>query len=92
MRVNTQNTAPLNIHNNNIEEVTEFSYLLTVIILNEGTEQNVEEIIRKAKQASGLLYKVLRSSNIILFNSNVTSVLLYGCETWKMTRSISTKL
>lgn len=33
-----------------------------------------------------------RSTKLRIYGSNVTSVLLYGCEIWKMTKSVSAKL
>jgi hypothetical protein len=44
------------------------------------------------------LYRIWKNKNIrlktklIIFNSNVKAILLYGCETWKVTSSITQKL
>jgi len=54
----------------------------------------VAERIKKAQGAFGTLNTVWRSSassnntKIRIFNTNVKSVPLYGCETWKLTKTI----
>lgn len=75
-----------------------FCYLGSVLTPTGGTDDDVDGRIKKAKGAFAQLTPIWRS-NIIsrdlklrIFVSNVKSVLLYGCETWKVTKSISTKL
>jgi hypothetical protein len=54
--------------------------------------------IKKANVAFVQLYRVWKDKNIRIktklqiFNSNVKAILLYGCETWKVTNSITQKL
>jgi hypothetical protein len=54
--------------------------------------------IKKANGAFVQLYSVWRNHNISkgvkiqIFNTNVKSVLLYGCETWKTTNQITRRL
>jgi hypothetical protein len=52
--------------------------------------------VKKANGAFMELYPVWRNkivrTNLQLFNTNVKSVLLYGCETWKITKLVSTSL
>jgi hypothetical protein len=53
----------------------------------------VEERIKKARGAFGMLNIVWRATaysnntKIRILNTNVKPVLLYGCETWKLTKS-----
>lgn len=60
--------------------------------------EDVKVRINKARQAFGSLREVWRSTvlsqniKLRLFNSNVISVLLYGSETWLVTKAIVTKL
>ena len=74
-----------------LEEVGSFCYLGSVIDGKGGTEADIKARIGKARAAFTQLGKVWRATKISkktklrLFNSNVKSVLLYGCETWKAT-------
>ena len=81
-----------------IEEVDEFCYLGSIISKDGGASKDIESRIKKARQAFGCMTGVWRSSQISrnlklkLFRSNVISVLLYGCETWKVTTNTTHKL
>jgi hypothetical protein len=61
---------------------------------NGGTEEDVASRIKKANVVFVQLYPVCRNHNISkgvkirIFNTNVKSVLLYACETWKITNQI----
>jgi hypothetical protein len=60
------------------------------------TEVNTR--INKAKHAFALLRplwrlkEISRNTKLRTFNTNVKSVLSHGCETWKITQTISHKL
>jgi hypothetical protein len=62
---------------------------------DEGVETNVNIDITKAKSAFALLRPLWRSKEISrntklkIFNTNVKSGLLYGCETCEITLTIS---
>jgi hypothetical protein len=62
-----------------------------------GSETDVNIRIIKAKGAFALLRPLWRSKEISrntklrIFNTNIKSVLLYGCETWKITQTVSHK-
>ena len=62
------------------------------------SEPDVKRRISKASQAFSMLKniwkskKLSRNTKIRIFRSNVVSVLLYGCESWKVTTSISRML
>ena len=74
-----------------LEEVESFTYLGSVIDVKGGTEADITARIGKARSAFTQLQNIWRAKNISqkikvrLFNSNIKSVLLYGCETWKAT-------
>ena len=59
------------------------------------SEPDVKRRISKASQAFSMLKniwkskKLSRNTTIRIFRSNVVSVLLYGCESWKVTTAIS---
>ena len=59
---------------------------------------DIESRIKKARSAFGILSPVWRNANLStglklrLFKSNVVSVLLYGCCTWKVTSIVTSRL
>ena len=98
LRANTKHHETLKLQGNEIEDVEEFTYLGSIVDSKGGTERDVKARIGKARTAFTLLAKIWKARNISLktklriFNSNVKSVLLYGAETWKLNKSIITKL
>ena len=97
MRINSINEAPIKLDNEDIENVASFTYLGSVIAVDGGTERDVLVRIGKARTAFLLLRPVWRSKEISLrtklriFNSNVKTVLMYGAETWRVTKNITDK-
>ena len=73
-------------------------YLGSVASVKGGTEEDVASRIKKANGVFVQLYPVWRNHNISkgvkirIFNTNIQSVLLYACETWKTTNKIVRKL
>ena len=98
LAVNTQNATKLKISNEELEEVSSFNYLGSVITKKGGTEEDVKTRIGKATGAFNSLSNVWNSkriktnTKIKIFKSNVMSVLLYGCESWKTTKDVTKKL
>ncbi len=70
-----------------VERVREFIYLHSVASTTGGTEEDTAARIRKSNQAFAILKAKLR-----IFNTKMKSVLLYGSETWWMTRSLGNKI
>jgi len=74
-----------------LENVSEFTYLGAVVNKTGGGTADLQSRIHKATGTFRLLAKVWRSKAINhkiklkIFKSNVMSVLLYGCETWTLT-------
>jgi len=66
--------------------------------VRRGTDEDVASRIKKANGVFVQLYPVWRNLNISkevklrIFNTNVKSVLLYACETWKTTNQITRRL
>ena len=94
-RIHTPINQPLLLNDQQIEQVSEFPYLGSIISKdNGGTYRDVAERIKKAWGAFGTLNTVWRSTaysnntKIRIFNTNIKSVLLYGYETWKLTKTI----
>lgn len=91
MRLNTNNEQPFKLLDKPLDDVESFCYLGSIIDKSGGSSADILNRIIKATQAFGALDRIWRSSNISvrtkikLFNSNVKSTLLYGCETWNLT-------
>ena len=98
MRIAMNNKEPLRIQNETIERETQFKYLWSIIDNPAGMEADVTARIRKAQTAFSALNKIWQSSTystqikLHIFNTNMKVVLLYGCETWKISKSITAKL
>ena len=98
MKMNTNNSDPVIINNQHIEEVDEFTYLGSKVSANGDSGKDVQARLAKANQAFDSLNAVWKSkqlrvkTKIRIFKSNVLGVLLYGSECWKMTKEICKKL
>ena len=91
MRINANNANKTKIRGAELEDVTQFTYLGSVISTTGGTDEDIQARKRKAQQAFAILKPIWRNKSlrtatkIRIFNSNVKSVLLYGSETWRIT-------
>lgn len=98
MRLNTSDAMPIYINGEAVERVDRFTYLGCVVDPTGGADGDVEARINKARAAYGQLKPVwmstviTRRTKIKMFNSNVKSVLLYGCETWFVRNDITSRL
>ncbi|RUS72754.1 hypothetical protein EGW08_019489 [Elysia chlorotica] len=98
MRVNNKQHAPIQLHQENIKEVDKFVYLGSIVSKDGGTDEDIRSRINKARHAFRTLRSVWSSSalaqhgKIRIFSSDVKSVLLYGSETWRTTKTNTQKL
>ena len=98
MHINNKQADPLWLHQENINEVEKFVYLGSVVNKDGGTEEDIRCRINKARYAFNTLRQIWRSialsvrNKIRIFNTNVKSVLLYGSETWDVTKISTQKL
>ena len=98
MRVNKANIHKFRLEETEIEELGSSVYLGSVVSVNGATEEDGASRIKKANGVFVQLYAVWRNCNISrrgkvrIFNTNVKSVLLYACETWKTTNQITRRL
>ena len=98
MGLNSKSNEHISITNRDLEDVTSFTYLGSVINITGGTDEDVLARIGKARSAFNILGNIWRSREITtatkirIFNSNVKPVLLYGSETWRMTENTVSKL
>ena len=76
-----------------IEDVNTFIYLGAILNTTGGTNEDIRRRLGLAKITYNKLTPIWNNSQISkrtkfrLFNSNIISVLLYGSETWKMTKN-----
>ena len=81
-----------------VDEVYHFTYLGSKVSTSRDGGEEILVPISQASQAFPSLQGIWRSKNISqktkiqFFKSNVLSTLLYGAESWKMTKTISHKL
>jgi hypothetical protein len=98
MRVNPKNKDRFCLEGREIVEVNKFCYLGCMVSLDGGANEDVINRIIKDKGAFAQLrsirtsHQIHKRTKIRIFKSNVMSVLVYGCETWKITQDIINKL
>ena len=96
--MNTTANAPVTVGGEPVREVESFVYLGSVVDQQGGTDRDVTARIGKARAAFVMLKSIWASGGISMrtklriFNSNVKSVLLYGCETWRTTQTMQQKI
>lgn len=98
MRLNAGSRDPILLRGSPLKEVDTFTYLGSVVNIQGGTDEDVKVRIQKARSAFAILKNIWSSrmirnkTKIMIFNSNVKSVLLYGAETWRTTKGNIKKL
>ena len=98
MRINNRQQDPVQLHQEDIKEVDKFVYLGSIVSKDGGTDEDIKSHINKARHAFTTLRPIWRSTalslhnKIRIFNTNVKSVLLYGSETWRVTKTNTHKL
>ena len=70
MRINTSRTEPIRLGDNEIEDVTSFTYLGSIVDTTGGTDQDIKIRIGKARTAYILLRKIWNSRGTIKTNKN----------------------
>ncbi|PVD38724.1 hypothetical protein C0Q70_01345 [Pomacea canaliculata] len=95
MRANARVQGSIKLNGKEIEEDS-FTYLGSK--MSGDAEVEIRARLAKASQAFASLRSTWKAKNISqiiklrIFKSNVISTLLYGSESWKMTKTISNKL
>jgi len=98
MGVNPNSQMSLFVNGQQIETVSTFTYLGSIVDEKGGTDSDVLSRINKSRAAFASLRPVWRSTlislktKIRLFSSNVKTTLLYGSECWKISKEITHKL
>ena len=98
LKVNSTQQAKVQLKGKDIEEDNKFTYLGSVVTDKGGTNEDVKNRIGKARHAFSTLKTVWNTQSfstlnkIRIFNTNVKSVLLYGSETWRVTKTTTRML
>jgi len=98
IRVNTIVKQRLRLNRQDIKRSSDFCYLGSIVAEDGGTSKEVNVRIQMARGSFSKLRHVWPSKSprkgtkIRIFNACVKSVLLYGCETWLVTKNIQRKL
>jgi len=97
MRINNKEQRPIEVNGINIEDVDEFTYLEKTVSTKGGGTEDISAKLNRGRQTSRRLNKTWNSSvysnrtKIKLFNALVPSVVLFGSQTWKMTKGDNKK-
>ena len=92
MRMNTNHAQLIEVDGTAVDDVEQFVYLGATVTHTGGTSEDIRKRLGHARVAYHRLKAIWSSSQIgkstkfRLFKSNVISVLLYGSETWRMTK------
>ena len=95
VRINANNSNAVVVDGQQVEDVDSFHYLGARITKHGGAEDDIKSRLGKARGAFNNLVKIWRSgklsrnTKIKIFKSNV---ILYGCQTWRMTTRDEAKL
>ena len=98
LRMSSRNNESILVNVEVVFEVDHFTFLGSKVSTSGDGEEEILVRISKVSQAFASLRSTWRSKNISqktkiqFFKSNVLSTLLYGAESWKMTKTISHKL
>nr|KAG5689681.1 hypothetical protein BaRGS_006306 [Batillaria attramentaria] len=98
MKINTTANTPVTVGGEPIREVESFVYLGSVVDGQGGTDRDITARIGKARAAMVMLKNIWASkvistrTKLRIFNFNVKSVLLYRCETWRITKTMQQKI
>ena len=98
MHIGTKRGNGVSVAGGRIEEVDEFTYLGSIVSKKGDADEDIQARIGKARQVFRMLRPMWRSTALTtkiklrVFGSNVKVVLLYGSETWRLTKGLEHKL
>nr|KAG5687784.1 hypothetical protein BaRGS_025678 [Batillaria attramentaria] len=98
LKTNSKSNASLKVGHSEVEEVESFTYLGANVTKDGGGTADIKKRIALASASFKRLSNIWQATNISrktkasLFKSLVLSVLLYGCETWKLTKGEEKRL
>ncbi|VDO67236.1 unnamed protein product [Schistosoma margrebowiei] len=98
LKFNTENSNPITLYGETLEDVESLTYLGSIIDEQEGSDADVKARIGKARTAFLQLKNIWNSKqlstniNVRIFNTNIKAVLLYGAEAWRNTKTTIKKV
>ena len=98
MRIGLRQQESLELHGKAVKRVSGFTYLGNISSDTGGTDENITARITKAQFTFSMLMPVWREkctrlqTKLRIFNTSVTSALLYSSETWRSTKLLIKKL
>ena len=98
MRTNHVNKNSIQLRGEDIEGVEQFIYLGNVVSRDSGTDQDIKSRIGKPTAAFKILRPIWTSqvisvkTKLQIFTTNEKSVVLYACETWHITKTLTHKV
>jgi hypothetical protein len=90
--------SSLAVHGDALEKVEVFKYLGKMMVQDDNNVQAVRHQLRKARGTWAHVGQVLRSKNATpqvaakFYKAVVQAVLLYGSETWNLTKAVLARL
>ena len=94
LRNNCQTADQVKLGEQDMEDITEFTYVGANVTKDGNTEAKLKTMINKARGAFAALKNIWKTkmiskkTKIRIFKSNILSVLLYAAESWKVTKGI----
>ncbi|VDP66889.1 unnamed protein product [Schistosoma curassoni] len=88
LKFNTENSNPMTLDGQTLEDVESFTYMGSIIDEQGGSDADIKVRIGKARTALLQLKNIWNSKQLStnikvrIFDTNVKAVLLYGSETW----------
>ncbi|CAI2724032.1 unnamed protein product [Schistosoma spindalis] len=98
LKHNTENSSPITLDGETLEDVESFTYLGSIVDKQGGSDAGVKARIGKARATFLQLRNIWNSKQLStnikvrIFNTNVKAVLLCGSETWRTTTTTIKKL
>ena len=98
MCINTTGRTQIKIQSQPLEEVTDFTYLGSVMSNEDSIVKDIRSRLAKARNAFCNLNMIWKSkqyslkTKVKIYNSNVKSVLLYGSECWCVVKRVINKV
>ena len=98
MCMNLKERPQIKIDEKKLEVVTDFTYLGSYISVENSVQKDISARINKARNSYCSLRNIWKSNvyrlktKVRLFNSNIISVLLYGCQSWRVNKNGMHKL
>ncbi|VDO95470.1 unnamed protein product [Schistosoma curassoni] len=98
LKFKAESSNPITLDGETLEDVESFTYLGSIVDVQGGSDADVKARIGKARAAFLQLKNIWNSKQlstnikVIIFNTNVKAVLLYGAETWRTNTTIIKKV